>query len=192
MNFENDDYTLKICMVGDSCVGKTCIVNRFVTDTFDPYERETIGVNFISTMAPIKGQMLKVTIWDTAGQEKFRSMIDLYFRKAVGAFIVYDVMLRDSFQHLSYWIERVRNVEPNVKILIVGNKIDKQSKIISTKEAERFANDNHCQFIEVSALDGTNIKQMYQTMFDSLDPLVQNSPTVALENKQSNDKSGCC
>ncbi|ELP90010.1 hypothetical protein EIN_403340 [Entamoeba invadens IP1] len=191
MNSTGDDDAIKICLIGDSCVGKTCLVNRYVTDAFDPSERETVGVNFISTMAVINGQSQKVTIWDTAGQEKFRSMIDLYFRKAAGAVVVYDVMSRESFQHLGYWIDRVRSVEPDVFIMVVGNKVDKPTKTVTTHDGEKFASDKNCNFMEVSALDGTNVKKMFQTIYDSLKLPEVGSASVKL-SKTGTPSGGCC
>ena len=174
MNPIEEEISIKICMVGDSSVGKTCIVNRYVNETYDGNEKSTVGVNFISTLALIKGKMQKVTLWDTAGEERFRAMIDLYFRNALGAFCVYDVTQRETFEHLPDWIERVRNVEPAIKIHILGNKYDLQPILIHQEEIDNLCNKFNVNHTFVSACNGTNIKSVFQELLNKVEIPVEN------------------
>ncbi|KAL7712667.1 Uncharacterized protein QTN25_009682 [Entamoeba marina] len=190
MNELSTEESIKICFVGDKSVGKTCIVNRYIHNEFDENERMTLGVNFISTIATIRGYTRKISIWDTAGEEKFRSLIDLYFRNASAVFLVYDVTNHETFEHLGYWLERVRNVEPEAHVVIIGNKIDQTPKSVSSKEGEKFSlNNGGLTFIEVSALDGTNVLKAFELLFEKIDCPKEVIRQLELEQTQTN---GCC
>ena len=192
MNPIEEEISIKICMVGDSSVGKTCIVNRYVNETYDGNEKSTVGVNFISTLALIKGKMQKVTLWDTAGEERFRAMIDLYFRNALGAFCVYDVTQRETFEHLPDWIERVRNVEPAIKIHILGNKCDLQPILIHQEEIDNLCNKFNVNHTFVSACNGTNIKSVFQELLNKVEIPVENDVNYVGLNSIDEKSSGCC
>ena len=192
LSISEEEPTIKICMVGDSSVGKTCIVNRYVNETYDGHEKSTVGVNFISTFAPIRGKMYKVTLWDTAGEERFRAMIDLYFRTALGAFCVYDVTQKESFDHLPDWIQRVRNVEPDITLRIVGNKIDLNPVVVTEEEIENLCSRYNVKHMFVSAFDGTNIKTLFQNMLDDIKiPDPSNDDYIGLVEAEE-QKSSCC
>ena len=150
----------KIIFVGDIAVGKTSIINvlmgqKFVTD----YEA-SIGVDFFSKTIKYKGKIIKLQIWDSAGQEKFRSLIPNYIRGSSLVFIVYDISNKKSFENLQTWVNFVNNIE-NSNIVIVGNKIDLNDKReVTNEEGQKFCQEKNYEFFEVSAKSGDNLNNM--------------------------------
>lgn len=154
----------KIILLGDTGVGKSCILLRLKDDRFEPLHDVTVGVTFSIQMISIGSESIKLQLWDTAGQEIFRSITRSYFRDSSCAIIVYDVTKRDTFDHIQGWINDVKELAPaNCLIAIVGNKIDlKQQRSIPTEEAEQFAQDHGCAFFETSAATGENVKTVFE------------------------------
>ena len=150
----------KIIFVGDIAVGKTSIINvlmgqKFVTD----YEA-SIGVDFFSKTIKYKGKIIKLQIWDSAGQEKFRSLIPNYIRGSSLVFIVYDISNKKSFENLQTWVNFVNNIE-NSNIVIVGNKIDLNDKReVTNEEGQKFCQEKNYEFFEVSAKEDKNLNEM--------------------------------
>lgn len=126
MNFE---YLFKYIIIGDSGVGKSCILLRFIEDTFNPNLENTIGVEFGAKMVTVKDTNIKLQIWDTAGQEAFQSITRSYYRSAAGALLVYDITNKESFQNVANWLEEARiNGNPEMVICLVANKSDLEDK----------------------------------------------------------------
>lgn len=150
----------KIIFTGDVAVGKTSIINTLLNSKFTEEYEASIGVDFFSKTLKYKGKQLKLQIWDSAGQEKFRSLIPNYIRGAALVFLVYDVTNKNSFDSLPNWIKFINNIE-NTIIVIVGNKIDLESKrVISYEEGKKFAEENNMDMFEVSAKEGTGLEDM--------------------------------
>ena len=150
----------KIIFTGDIAVGKTSIINVLMGQKFTAEYEASIGVDFFSKTLKYKGKIIKLQIWDSAGQEKFRSLIPNYIRGSSLVFIVYDISNRKSFENLSQWINFVNNIE-NSNIVILGNKIDlKDTREVTFKEGEKFCGEKGIEFFEVSAKDGTNLNKM--------------------------------
>lgn len=126
MNFE---YLFKYIIIGDSGVGKSCILQRFIEDTFNPNLENTIGVEFGAKMVTIKDTNIKLQIWDTAGQEAFQSITRSYYRSAAGALLVYDITSTESFENVAKWLEEARiNGNPEMVLCLVANKCDLEEK----------------------------------------------------------------
>ena len=158
----------KIIFTGDSGVGKTSIINSIMGQKFSPEYEPSIGVDFFSKTIRYKTRLIKLQIWDSAGQEKFRSLIPNYIRGSSLIFLIFDITKLESFQHLSEWINFITNIE-NGNIIIVGNKIDlKESRVVTTEEAEKFCKEKKYEYFEVSAKDGTNINDLLYTSVASL------------------------
>jgi Ras-related protein Rab-2A len=122
MNF---DYLFKYIIIGDSGVGKSCILLRFIDDTFNPNLENTIGVEFGAKMINIKSTNIKLQIWDTAGQEAFQSITRSYYRSAAGALLVYDITNKESFENIAKWLEEARvHGNPEMVLCLVANKCD--------------------------------------------------------------------
>lgn len=206
---ETEVPKFKIIFLGDQGTGKSSILNRFVSDKFDPNYQATIGLDFNSKNVKIDNQDVRLLIYDTAGQEKFRSLIPMYTRDAQIIILVYDITRKESFTHIPDWINGLTNVKKEEVILVlVANKIDLEEKREVTKEeGEKFAADNNIViFEEVSAKTGDNFSSLFYNkifqeivkkyrMGDSVpEQEVQNIGTIKIEepNKAPKDKQKCC
>merc|ERR1712199_65665 len=118
-------YLFKYIIIGDTGVGKSCLLLQFTDRRFQPIHDLTIGVEFGARMITIDEKNIKLQIWDTAGQESFKSITRSYYRGAAGALLVYDITRRDTFSHLTRWLEEVRqNGNPDIMVMLIGNKAD--------------------------------------------------------------------
>ena len=157
----------KIIFTGDSGVGKTSIINSIMGQKFSAEYEPSIGVDFFSKTVRYKGKLIKLQIWDSAGQEKFRSLIPNYIRGSSLIFLIFDVAKKESFQHLNEWIKFITDIE-NGNIVIIGNKIDLKEREVTKEEAEKFCKDVKYEYYEVSAKEGTNINNVLYTSVASL------------------------
>ncbi len=150
-------------MIGDTGVGKSCILLRFADDTFTDSYISTIGVDFRFRTVEVDKKMCKLQIWDTAGQERYRTITSAYYRGADAIVMVYDVTNRDSFKHVNDWLlEVTRYSSEDTCKLLVGNKSDmKGARLVSTAEGEKFAADLKVDFLETSARDGSNVEKAF-------------------------------
>jgi len=160
---ERYDYLFKFIIIGDAATGKSCLLHRFIDDKFRKESTHTIGVEFGSKIIEVGGHFVKLQIWDTAGQERFRSVTRSYYRGAAGAILVYDITSRDSYNHVSSWLNDAKALaNPDIAIVLVGNKIDlQQSREVSFLEASRFAQENDLMFLETSALTGEGVSEVF-------------------------------
>ena len=149
----------KVIFVGDACTGKTSIINRIIDNPFNDTYEVSIGIDFMSKNIRFRGQNIKIQIWDSAGQEKYKGLIPSYVRTSSIVFIVYDVSNRTSFDNISNWISFVRNIEKTTMILC-GNKID-LTREVQTNEGEELAKKEGLLFFECSAKTNENIKKMF-------------------------------
>ena len=143
---------IKLCIIGDSGVGKTCISSRLVDGAFKPDEKSTIGASFVSTTI----ENTKIVIWDTAGQEKYRSMVGMYYRGASGAIIVYDITNKQSFVDVTTWhTDLMKTATDDIALCVVGNKSDLTDfRQVPTEEGQELAEKLGALFYEGSALNG--------------------------------------
>lgn len=161
------DYLFKYIFVGETGAGKTSFADRLVNSEFHYHHETTIGVDFRCKMNTLHDNVvIKSHIWDTAGQEKFSSIITSYYKGIAGAIIVYDVGKRQSFRRVDFWrkeLERNRH-SPNdpMVILLVANKTDKMSRVISEEEGKQYAMDHGLLFAEVSCKENKNVEQAYE------------------------------
>jgi small GTP-binding protein len=155
--------TAKFIIVGDTGVGKTAILRRFVENRFSDIVHPTVGAEFESKVLTIGDRRMKLQIWDTAGQERFKSIARSYYRNAVGVILVFAVTHRHSFRALDAWLSDVRaTCNPNAVVQLIGNKTDlRGQRDVSTDEAESFAQRNHMNYIETSAKAGDNINEAF-------------------------------
>ncbi|KAI3463056.1 hypothetical protein Pfo_019719 [Paulownia fortunei] len=157
------DYLFKYIIIGDTGVGKSCLLLQFTDKRFQPVHDLTIGVEFGARMVTIDGRPIKLQIWDTAGQESFRSITRSYYRGAAGALLVYDITRRETFNHLASWLEDARqHANPNMTIMLVGNKSDlAHRRAVSKEEGEQFAKENGLLFLEASARTAQNVEEAF-------------------------------
>ena len=160
------DYLFKLLLIGDSGVGKSCLLLRFADDTYTESYISTIGVDFKIRTIELEGKTVKLQIWDTAGQERFRTITSSYYRGAHGIIVVYDVTDEATFNNVKQWLQEIeRYACEGVNKLLVGNKADLTgSKQVDYEAAKQFADQLNIPFLETSAKDATNVEQAFLTM----------------------------
>ncbi|KAL6553855.1 Ras-related protein RABB1c [Orobanche minor] len=164
-------YLFKYIIIGDTGVGKSCLLLQFTDKRFQPVHDLTIGVEFGARMITVENKPMKLQIWDTAGQESFRSITRSYYRGAAGALLVYDITSgdatifwrRETFNHLASWLEDARqHANANMIIVLIGNKCDlAHRRAVSTEEGEQFAKENGLIFMEASAKTSLNVEEAF-------------------------------
>lgn len=157
------NYKIKIIIVGDADVGKSCIATRFQYNKFDPNYEITIGVEFFSKIIEIDNNKIKIQIWDTAGQETFNSLVKSYFRNINGCLLTFDLTDRESFTNIENWLNKVETESnTDVTYILVGNKSDKiEKRSILYEEAVAFSKRYKIDYIETSALNARNIYNLF-------------------------------
>uniref|UniRef100_A0A6A7GA75 GTP-binding protein YPTC1 n=1 Tax=Hirondellea gigas TaxID=1518452 RepID=A0A6A7GA75_9CRUS len=193
------DYLFKTVLIGDSGVGKSCLLLRFADDSFTDSYISTIGVDFRFRTVSIDNKTVKLQIWDTAGQERFRTITSAYYRGAHGIIMVYDVTNQDSFDHVEDWLSEVnRHASESTMKLMVGNKADMvDDKKVSSSTAQQFADRLGILFLETSAKNATNVEAAFLTLAKELiksrelNPPHTNGTGVDI-NTSSKSGSGCC
>ena len=158
------DYLLKFIVIGDSSVGKSNILSKFKDDKFDEKSQPSIGVQFIAKNIIIDNTTFRLQIWDTAGQECFRSMTKIYYKNSSCAFIVYDITEKESFNNIDLWMNECKKVAPEtILFVLIGNKCDlKDNREISYDDGLKFAKKNNMLFFETSAKNGDNIENIFK------------------------------
>lgn len=172
---------IKVVFVGDAGTGKTSLITRFLFDAFDSNYASTVGIDFTSKALEIsETRTVRLQLWDTAGTERFRSLVPAYIRDSHAAVIVYDITSRESFEATKMWAGQVRGVAgPSVVVVLVGNKTDLQeARAVSTEEGQARAQELGCIFTETSAKAGHNVKTMFRTLAAAV-PRPQPAPTPA-------------
>lgn len=173
-------------------VGKSCLLLQFTDKRFQPVHDLTIGVEFGARMISVQDDtQIKLQIWDTAGQESFRSITRSYYRGAAGALLVYDITRRDTFQHLGRWLEEAKqHAHPNMAILLIGNKNDlEHRRAVTTEEGKAFADENGLLFLETSAKTAYNVEQAFLQTAESIYSKIQ-SGEIDVSNESNGIKVG--
>lgn len=184
------DYLFKLLLIGDSGVGKSCLLLRFADDSYLESYISTIGVDFKIRTVELDGKTIKLQIWDTAGQERFRTITSSYYRGAHGIIVVYDVTDQESFDNVKQWLNEIdRYASESVNKLLVGNKSDLTSKkVVDYQTAKAFADEIGIPFLETSAKSATNVEQAFMTMAAEIKNRMASQP--ALASKPSTVKPG--
>ena len=212
----NFDYLFKYIIIGDAAVGKSNLLLRYAHGQFKPEYQLTIGVEFGAKNIQIKNKIYRIQIWDTAGQENFRSITRAYYKNSVCALVVYDITNRDSFNNVSTWIEDCKNQSPKtIFMVLVGNKSDLQDKRqVNFEEGQELAERFQMLFFETSAKDGNNVEEIFLKSADEIAKKIEQgyydltNDTCGIKqglNRQQNNqlhlnsnngnaggKSGCC
>ena len=199
MNSEYD-YLFKLLLIGDSGVGKSCLLLRFADDTYTESYISTIGVDFKIRTIELDGKTIKLQIWDTAGQERFRTISSTYYRGAHGIIVVYDVTNHTSFDNVTRWLTEIdKYAREGVNKLLVGNKSDQAlpedggHRQVSTNEGKAFAESRHIPFLETSAKTGTFVDTAFLMMAHDIKTKMTAVPGRDTGfGKGGDDKKGCC
>ena len=205
------DYLLKLLLIGDSGVGKTCLLFRFAEDKFNSAFISTIGIDFKIRTIKVDDKNLKLQIWDTAGQERFRTITTAYYRGAAGIMLVYDVTSERSFENIKNWMRNIdEHASDDVEKMIIGNKADKNlpedTRVVSTERGQTLAMEHEVLFYETSAKDGNNVEDAFVAIARKIKDKMEekrrqdeelNKPkrTIRIGDEDTNDRSfgsGCC
>ncbi|KAK9377136.1 ras family-domain-containing protein [Lipomyces chichibuensis] len=181
----NYDILIKLLLIGDSGVGKSCLLLRFSEDSFTPSFITTIGIDFKIRTIDLDGKRIKMQIWDTAGQERFRTITTAYYRGAMGILLVYDVTDEKSFNNIRNWFSNVeQHASEGVNKLLIGNKCDwEEKRAVSTEQGKALANELGIPFIEASAKANINVEEA----FVSLARQIKQRVDLASEPQQANN-----
>ncbi|KAG2598425.1 hypothetical protein PVAP13_5KG366500 [Panicum virgatum] len=197
------DYLFKLLLIGDSGVGKSCLLLRFADDSYLESYISTIGVDFKIRTVEQDGKTIKLQIWDTAGQERFRTITSSYYRGAHGIIVVYDVTDQESFNNVKQWLNEIdRYASENVNKLLVGNKCDlAESRAVSYEAGKALADEIGIPFLETSAKDATNVEKAFMTMAGEIKNRMASQPaasgasrpaTVQMRGQPVAQQSSCC
>eukprot|EP00933_Yihiella_yeosuensis_P076712 TRINITY_DN8660_c0_g1_i1.p1 TRINITY_DN8660_c0_g1~~TRINITY_DN8660_c0_g1_i1.p1 ORF type:complete len:236 (-),score=32.15 TRINITY_DN8660_c0_g1_i1:325-951(-) len=169
------DYLFKILLLGDSGVGKSNLLLRYVDDIYKSDLGATIGVDFKICSRMIDDKLVKMQIWDTAGQERFRTITISYYRGSHGILVVYDVTDRNSFEHVRSWMQEIQKyTDEGANVILVGNKVDLHSKrVVTSDEGAELAEELGIRFIETSARNAHNIEHMFEWLARDITARVQ-------------------
>lgn len=166
MHSKKGALVFKFLAIGDSDVGKTSLVKRLCSNEFSDAESSTIGVEFLTHKVKINNQKIHLQIWDTAGQEKYKSLGKMYYRDAVAVLLVFSIVDSASFEHLEDWYTEARKLcHPNAKMLLVCNKIDLiENRVVSIMHIEQFCKARQLEYIETSAKENSNVEESFQLL----------------------------
>ena len=211
---ENYDLIFKLVLIGDSGVGKTNILTRYTKNEFSLATQATVGVEFGSKIIKKNDKLIKLQIWDTAGQERYKSITSAYYKGSKGAFVVYDISRKPTFENVDKWIGELKtNASEDVLIMLVGNKSDLEDKReVQIDEVKKKAEQHKIAFCETSALKGNNIEQAFDSLIDEIAKkvekeklsevkVIKESIPITLDTnekkeidngKNNNNKKNCC
>ena len=196
MSDQEYDFIFKLVLIGDSQIGKSSLLLRFVDHKWKEEYSPTIGVDFvrkfniiifqINTTLDIKGKKVKLQIWDTSGQERFRIITTNYYKNCHGFLVVYDITDRESFKSLNYWLTLIKqHSNKNNLNLLIGNKCDLESKReVSFQEGKEFAEQNGMTFIETSAKNDEKVSKAFEILVDDI---ISIEKTLNKSNEDNND-----
>ena len=194
---EQKEFIYKILLLGDSSVGKTCFLMRYTDNTFQDIHMSTIGLDYkLKNVQLEDGKMVKIQVWDTAGQDRFRSITKNYYKGAHGIILIYDVTENKSFENVKNWMNQIKEeVSEKVTIILVGNKIDdEEHRKITTEQGESMAKEFDIMFFECSAKTGENIEQTFKEVTMKIVENfsnVEEKGTTKIKNKKDKKKGFC-
>ena len=183
------DHMLKLIIIGDSGVGKSNFLFRFVENRFSQIYQITLGLDSKSKICtlPKSKKNVKLQIWDTAGQERYMSINKLFFQRVQGIILMYDITRRESYENLDKWIQLINDNTFNIPVLLIGNKIDdeNENRIVRTEEGKTFANKNGYLFYEASALSGKNVNNAIYDLSEVIISTLENSLSMNISQLEA-------
>ena len=199
MEQESDfDYTIKLLVVGDSSVGKTNFITMFIENKFNQTYMTTSGMDLKTSSIVVKNKKIRVQLWDTAGQEKYRAITKNLFLKVQGALVVYDITNDNSFTNLKTWVKSIKEeCGKSMQMIIVGNKCDlDDQRVIEKEKALEYAEEEKVEYIETSSKTGENVQkaisQLCEKVLENNEMGAEFSFTLDASSFSKNNKRQCC
>ena len=190
MNFQPTfDYFLKIIIIGDTSVGKTNFLFRFIEGKFNQIYQPTIGIDYksIIRVLPKTRKKVKIQFWDTAGQERYKSLNKIYFQRVQGIILMYDITKRESFENLDSWRNLIFDNVDNIPVALIGNKLDiaDEKRIVEVEEGKSFADENGFLFYETSALNGKNVNNAIYSLCEKIIGSLERTLSFNINNSET-------
>ena len=190
MNFQPTfDYFLKIIIIGDTSVGKTNFLFRFIDGKFNQIYQPTIGIDYksIIRVLPKTRKKVKIQFWDTAGQERYKSLNKIYFQRVQGIILMYDITKRESFENLDSWRNLIFDNVDNIPVALIGNKLDiaDEKRIVEVEEGKSFADENGFLFYETSALNGKNVNNAIYSLCEKIIGSLERTLSCNINNSET-------
>ena len=191
------DHLFKILIIGESGVGKTCFLLRYAENSFVANHLLTIGIDFKIKVIEIEGKNIKLQIWDTAGQDRFRTITKTYYKGSHGVILVYDVCDERSFGNVKNWVNQIeQNAKSSICKVLVGNKCDKAERVITEEQGRKLAEEYNMKFYETSAKTGQNVEETFTYLTGEILKIYKNKEGhtggVTLNGKDDKEHQGCC
>ena len=185
-------YQFRLILIGQSTVGKSSLLRQFKEGEYFPDISLTVGVDFHAKMIKVNGNQIKMQLWDTAGQDRFRAIVKAYYRNAVGGLLVFDITNRESFQSLDEWYEEVMKIAyPHKPVFVlIGNKDDQvKQRQVTREEGLRFARSHNMDYMETSAKSGHNVEEAFHILAEKILSMIENGQ-IKLEDGWDGVKKG--
>lgn len=195
------DYLFKLLLIGDSGVGKTCLLVRFSDDAYNNTFISTIGIDFKIKTVEVDGKKIKLQIWDTAGQERFHTITTSYYRGAMGIMLVYDITQEKTYDNIAKWLRNIQeHASEGVERCILANKCDLNDKrMVSKEKGEGIAREHNIRFFETSAKESINVEEAFMTLTRDILRKHQagaanesEQATINMQRQQAKTGYGCC
>ncbi|VVC33252.1 Hypothetical protein CINCED_3A016058 [Cinara cedri] len=196
-SISENNHRFKIVLLGESEVGKSSLVDRFVKNQFHEFPQNTIGAYFTKTVL-INDLTVQLEIWDTAGQERYHVLAPMYYRRTQAAIIVYDITDHVTFEKAKKWIKELQNQVPSTLTMLVGNKLDLNiCRSVEFDELQKFADENNLLFMETSAKHSVNVTDVFKTIARKLSKIETANADDGrsqhlLVGSENDDKRNCC
>jgi small GTP-binding protein len=202
INFVKDRFRMtklpKLVLLGDTAVGKTSLARHWIKNCYCPNEPETIGCAFGQRELQLNGEVHILQIWDTGGHERYRSMTPMYARKAIGAFLVFDVSNRQTLDHITDWMKSLELCDPSVRVTVVGNKTDIEDREVSFAEGQALAQSLGYDYAETSAKTGAGVDDAFVSLAEkaieaiSVRTVSASSLPITWNQTEKRMNDGCC
>ena len=197
---EKDEIAIKVTLIGESSVGKTSIINRYTKESFSQELDSTLGANYSQKKITRHGKKIRLDLWDTAGQEKYRAIGRHFYKESYIVCLVYDITNKDSFEKIkSVWYPDLKEYGEKLKIVaLVGNKLDKYlEEEVNEEDAKKFAVEIKAIYKRTSDMEGTNIEDLFNTLADKylaeISGLIIEDDKIKIKKVDSKEKKkGCC